>query len=179
MRPPAELPPVDYVVLWQPYRPSPSLPWWWRHLGRHLVKPGFAHVLVVMIDARADVLTVIDPVFGGVAVRNLPLRTPERSEGGGSLTSTCASIACQYPSTTYCLLQGRRRDRFPARPRWGLTCVSVVAAILGLDSTPLTPWRLYRHVCRLAEQEARDESLAEHPPGAVLAGDAAVGAGRR
>jgi hypothetical protein len=171
MRPPADLPPVDYLVLWQPYTPSPSLPWWWRHLGRRLVKPGFAHCLVVMIDPAADVLTVIDPVFGGVAVRNLPL--------AGSLTTTCARLACQYPATTYCLLQGRRRDRFPARPRWGLTCVSVVAAILGLETTPLTPWRLYRHVRALAEAEARDEGAAQHPPGAVLAGDAAVGAGRR
>lgn len=149
MRPPPDLPPVDYLVLWQPYRPNPTLPWWWRHLGRHLVKPGFAHVLVVMIDPRADVLTVIDPVFGGLVVRNLPL--------GGDLTRTCARIACEYPSTTYCLLQGRRRDRFPARTRWGLTCVSAVAAILGLESTPLTPWKLYLHVHKLAEMEEHRE----------------------
>jgi len=147
MRPPPDLPPVDYLVLWQPYRPSPTLPWWWRHLGRRLVKRGYAHVLVVMIDVQADVLTVVDPVFGGLSVRNIPL-------GREGLTRTCARLACEYPSTTYALLQGRRRDRFPPRTRWGLTCVSAVAAILGLDSTPLTPWRLYRHVTALAEREA-------------------------
>lgn len=140
MRPLVELGPVDFVVIWQPASADPSLPWWWRRLVVPLLEPGFAHVLVIQADYDGGSWVVLDPLFGGLRLRSLPL------------TVTCAQLLGEYPGTTWACLSSDRRT-YPQRVRWGLTCVAAVAAVLALHRTPLTPFALYRHIAELTGSE--------------------------
>jgi hypothetical protein len=109
---------------------TPAPVWWQR-----LLKPGFRHCLAFAWDREGARWLVLNPLFDAVILRALD------DEG---FAAFLAQLKARRPR----IVLARARLARVARPRFLMTCVSAIAAILGLRLCALTPYALYRTLNR-------------------------------
>ncbi len=96
--------------------------WWHRWL-----KPGYAHCFAFGFDGRQWLL--FEPAFEGLIVRSV---TEDEIEGWFAAASLGRLRLLRMPAVGQAVV----------RPRWVVTCAGALAALVGMRSTPLTPWGL-------------------------------------
>ena len=115
------------------------LEWWYvvfvaadRTIVHRFLKPGFQHCYAVAWDEAADRWVIIEPGFDGVYVR--AVRDDVMAALWAELHRRRAHVL---------LARAERHQMF--RPRFMLTCVSAIAALLALRRCcAVSPWQLYR-----------------------------------
>lgn len=108
-----------------------SAPVWWQRL----LKPGFRHCLAFAWDHTAGRWLVLNPLFDAVVLRALD---------DDGFAGFLADLKARRPR----IVLARAGVARVARPRLLMTCVSAIAAILGLRLCALTPYALYRTLVR-------------------------------
>jgi hypothetical protein len=109
---------------------TPAPVWWQR-----LLKPGFRHCLAFAWDREAARWLVLNPLFDAVILRALD---------DDGFAAFLAQLKARRPRVVLARMGSAR----VARPRFLMTCVSAIAAILGLRLCALTPYALYRTLVR-------------------------------
>lgn len=122
--PPTTLEPTEWLVLFQGETAKQS---WF--LDR--AEPGFRHVSMLRWLAPMDLWLAIDPTF-----QRLDIELISDGEAAKRL-----AVTRQAPKGAVLRCMTGEEGRMPAWP--GLSCVAVVAAVLGLPRCPMTPFRLY------------------------------------
>jgi hypothetical protein len=125
---------IDWLVLFRRGDDPAELPQWFRPWRRWLCQPGYGHVSALMFDPRGNAWVMLDPKWGWVTTRVIPATVP------------LADILAEVPDLTEAVDVRTCRGGGRRVMRWPFTCVSVVAALLGIEGRPVTPWQLRQYL---------------------------------
>lgn len=117
------------------FKPSVRPFWWMRFLN-----PSFQHCLAFAYDPHGQAWIVVDPVMDGMFVRVLP----------DDLVGAYITALKQDGAV---ILRAEVQKTPVTRPRFALSCVTVISLLLGLNSAAQTPYRLY---CALLKRGASE-----------------------
>ena len=83
---------------------------------------------------RGNAWLSVDPKWGWIATRVMPAET------------TLDEILADVPDLTEVVDVRTCRGGGCKKMRWPVTCVSMVAALLGIEARPVTPWQLRQYL---------------------------------
>lgn len=113
------------------------------------LRPGFRHVFAVRESEAFDGFVVVNPHFGNLDLMEVPRAAVFQWEGAELLGAEWFdSLFTMEEMGIVHLVVAEGHSRSKLLPRGMLTCISVVAHLIGWNksSTLLTPWRLYRAI---------------------------------
>ncbi len=111
---------------------------------RRFLKRGFRHVFAITAAEHFDGYLVIDPSLNALGVMEAPSTYLEEINGAVALGE--AHIFAVEASHAW-----------GWQPRFVFSCVGIVKHIVGEKGWSLTPWQLYKALCRRAEAEAQGD----------------------